>query len=160
MNKTWIIGAIAASLLLGGAAVGWPRVAPSPAPIPTAALQKGKVEIRVNAAGDLRATRSTQFFVPPMGGQLTIVSLANSGTAVTAGDVIAEFDASEQEFALEQANFELLLADQEIAKAEAEALVVAADDEVALLTRGSPCGGRSWTRGPTNWSARWSRSRT
>lgn len=134
MNKTWIIGAIAASLLLGGAAVGWPRVAPSPAPIPTAALQKGKVEIRVNAVGDLRATRSTQFFVPPMGGQLTIVSLANSGTAVTAGDVIAEFDASEQEFALEQANFELLLADQEIAKAEAEALVVAADDEVALLT--------------------------
>ena len=97
-------------------------------------MQTGTVEIRVNAAGDLRATRSTQFFVPPMGGQLTILSLANSGTAVKAGDVIAEFDASEQEFALEQANFELELANQEIAKAEAEAAVIAADDEVALLT--------------------------
>jgi multidrug efflux pump subunit AcrA (membrane-fusion protein) len=69
-----------------------------------------------------------------MGAQVTILTLANSGTAVKAGDLIAEFDASEQEFALEQANFELQLADQEIAKAEAEAAVVAADDEVALLT--------------------------
>ncbi|MGH9218916.1 MAG: efflux RND transporter periplasmic adaptor subunit, partial [Vicinamibacterales bacterium] len=50
------------------------------------------------------------------------------------GDLIAEFDASEQEFALEQANFELQLADQEIAKAVAEAAVIAADDEVAFLT--------------------------
>jgi hypothetical protein len=65
---------------------------------------------------------------------LTILSLANSGTAVKAGDMIAEFDASEQEFALEQANFELALANQEIAKAEADAAVIAADDEVALMT--------------------------
>ena len=50
-----------------------------------------------------------------------------------AGDVIVEFDPSEQEFALEQADFDLQLADQEIAKAEAEAAVQAADDEVALL---------------------------
>jgi multidrug efflux pump subunit AcrA (membrane-fusion protein) len=133
MKRPWITGVIAGVLLVGLAAVGGSRVAPAAAPIPTAAVQKGRVEIRVNAAGELRATRSTRFFVPAMGGQLTIVSLANSGTAVTAGDVIAEFDASEQEFALEQANFELRLADQEIAKAEAEALVVAADDDVALL---------------------------
>ena len=84
--------------------------------------------------GDLRATKSVQMFVPPMGGQLTIVSLANSGTAVKEGDVIAEFDASEPEFALEQARFELQLADQEIVKAEAEAAVLEADDEVSLLT--------------------------
>ena len=123
MKKPWIVTAVVAVVLLGVAAAGWSRVAPAASLIPTAALQKGKVEIRVNAAGDLRATRSTQFFVPPMGGQLTILSLANSGTAVKAGDMIAEFDASEQEFALEQANFELQLAEQEIAKAEAEAAV-------------------------------------
>lgn len=134
MNKPWIVTAIVAVVLLGVAAAGWSRVAPAASSIPTAPLQKGTIAIRVNASGDLRATRSTQFFVPPMGAQLTILSLANSGTAVKTGDLIAEFDASEQEFALEQANFDLQLADQEIAKIEAEAAVTVADDELALLT--------------------------
>jgi multidrug efflux pump subunit AcrA (membrane-fusion protein) len=134
MKRRLLIGVAVTILVLGIAAVGWSRVAPAASRIPTSPLQRGKVEVRVNAAGDLRATRSTQFFVPPMGGQLTIVSMVNSGAAVKAGDVVAEFDPSEQEFALEQANFDLLLADQEIAKAEAEAAVVAADDAVALLT--------------------------
>lgn len=129
-----IVGAVLIVLVLGMAVTGWSRVAPAASLIPTASLKRGKVEVRVNVAGDLRAIRSTQFFVPPMGSQLTIISLANSGSAVKAGDLIAEFDASEQEFALEQANFELRLADQEIAKAEADAAVIAADDEVALLT--------------------------
>ena len=134
MKRAWIIGGVVTALLLGVAAVGWSRVAPAASLIPTSPLQRGKVEVRVNATGDLRATKTTQFFVPPMGGQLTILSLANSGTAVKQGDLIAEFDASEQEFALEQANFELMLADQEIVKADAEAAVLVADDEVALLT--------------------------
>ena len=132
--KRWLVGVGVLALVLGVAAVGWSRVVPARSLIPTAPLQRGTVSVRVNALGDLRATRSTQFFVPPMGNQLTIVTLANSGTAVKAGDVIAEFDPSEQEFALEQAQFDLQLADQEIAKAEAEAAVVAADDEVALLS--------------------------
>ena len=134
MSRSWTIAIAAVILVLGIAAVGWSRVVPAGSLIPTAPLQRGTVAVHINAMGDLRATRSTQFFVPPMGNQLTIVTLAKSGTAVKAGDVIAEFDASEQEFALEQAQFDLRLADQEIVKAEAEASVVAADDEVALLT--------------------------
>ena len=134
MKRRWLVTIAMTVLILGVAAIGWSRVAPAGSLIPTAPLQRGQVAVRVNAIGDLRATRSTQFFVPPMGNQLTILTLANSGTAVKAGDTIAEFDASEQEFALEQAQFDLQLADQEIAKAEAEAAVVAADDEVALLT--------------------------
>lgn len=134
MTRPWVIGGVGALGLLGVAAVSWSRVVPEASRIPTAALQQGSVTVRVHATGDLRATRSVQMFVPPMGGQLTIVTLANSGTAVKAGDVIAEFDASEREFALEQAAFELQLADQEIVKAEAEAAVLEAEDEVLLLT--------------------------
>lgn len=132
--RPWVVGVIGSLLLLGVAAVSWSRVVPEANRIPTAALQSGNVTVRVHATGDLRATKSVQMFVPPMGGQLTIVALANSGTAVKAGEVIAEFDASEPEFALEQATFELQLADQEIAKAEAEAAVLEAEDEVQLLT--------------------------
>ena len=102
-------------------------------PIPTARVQRGRVETRVHAIGDLRAARAMQMAVPPMGGQLAIVALAESGMSVKAGDAIVEFDATEQEFALEQANFDLKLAEQEIAKAQAEAAVQTAEDEVALL---------------------------
>jgi HlyD family secretion protein len=134
MTRPWLVGGVGALVLLGAAAVSWSRAVPDGSRIPTAALQRGSVTVRVHATGELRATKSVQMFVPPMGGQLTIVSLTNSGTAVKTGDVIAEFDASEPEFALEQADFELQLADQEIAKAVAEAAVLEADDEVLLLT--------------------------
>lgn len=134
MRRPWLIGVTGVLLLLGLAAAGWSRVVPEASRIPTVSIQRGSVAVQVRAAGDLRATKSMQLFVPPMGGQLTIVALANSGTAVKQGEVIVEFDAAEPEFALEQASFELQLADQEIAKAEAEAAVVGADDEVSLLT--------------------------
>jgi multidrug resistance efflux pump len=108
-------------------------LAPAGRVVPTAAVQRGRVETRVYAIGDLRAARALQIAVPPMGGQLTIVSLVEAGTPVKAGDVVVEFDAADQEFALEQAHFDLRLADQELVKSQAQADVAAADDEVALL---------------------------
>ena len=101
--------------------------------VPTTRVQRGTVQVTVHAVGDLRAKRAMQLFVPPAAGSLTIIALATSGTAMKAGDVIVAFDPSEQEFALEQARYDLLLAEQEITKAEAEAAVQAAEDEVALL---------------------------
>ena len=95
MKRPWFIAITGVLLLLGLAAVGWSRVVPEASRIPTAAIRRGSVAVRVHAAGDLRATKSVQMFVPPMGGQLTIVSLANSGAAVKLGDVVAQFDASE-----------------------------------------------------------------
>jgi HlyD family secretion protein len=132
--KTRSVVAILTTLAAAGAAgAGWLLLTAAERPIPTAPLQRGRVETRVHAIGDLRAARAMQVAVPPMGGQLTIIALAEPGAPVKAGDVIVEFDAADQEFALEQANFDLKLADQEIVKAQAEAAVQAADDEVALL---------------------------
>jgi len=68
-----------------------------------------------------------------MGGQLQIVKLAQAGEAVKAGEVVVEFDSAEQAFALEQAKFDLLQAEQELVKADATAAVQGAEDEVALL---------------------------
>jgi len=83
--------------------------------------------------GELRAARSVQLYAPPMGGPLQILTLSQAGDAVKAGDVVVEFDAADQEFALEQARFDLAQADQELVKAEAQDAVQAADDEVGLL---------------------------
>ena len=131
--KRWVIASVAAILAIAGVAATWASVDSGQSNIPTARVQRSSVHVTVHANGELRATRSAQLIVPPIGGQVTIVALKPSGTPVKAGEVVVEFDASEQEFALEQATFDLQLAQQEIVKADAEAAAQAADDEVALL---------------------------
>jgi multidrug resistance efflux pump len=116
------------------AALVWTRVVPSAAPgIPTGRVQKGQVQLKVYTTGELRAARSTQVVAPPIGGQMQIVSIAQSGQFIHQNDPIVEFDLAEQEFQLEQSQFDLASANQELAKADAEAAVQVADDEVALL---------------------------
>ena len=114
-----------------GVARGFSRA--SAQTIPTSRVQRGRVQVTVYTIGDLRAARSVQLAAPPMGGQLQIVHLAESGAAVHAGDPVVEFDGAEQDFNLEQARYDLQLAEQEIVKAAAQAAVQAAEDEVALL---------------------------
>ena len=124
-----VVLAIAALALAIGRGVS----AAAPRTIPTTRVQRGRVDVMVFTNGELRAARTTQLAVPSMGGQLQIVKLAEPGDAVKAGDVVVEFDPAEQEFSLEQARFDLRLAEKEIVKADAQAAVQAAADEVALL---------------------------
>jgi macrolide-specific efflux system membrane fusion protein len=131
--KRWVAAAAVTILAIAGAAATWASAGSERQQIPTARVQRGRVDVTVHANGELRAVRSAQLVVPPIGGQVTIIGLVPSGTAVKAGDLIVEFDTSEQEFSLEQAEFDLQLADQEITKAQAEAAAQAAEDEVSLL---------------------------
>jgi multidrug resistance efflux pump len=130
-----IRNAAIASVVLLLAGIGVLRgISPSsPKTVPTTRVQRGRVQVTVYTVGDLRASRATQLAAPPMGGQLQIVQLAETGDSVKTGDVVVEFDAAEQEFNLEQARFDLQLAEQDIVKADAETAVQIADDEVGLL---------------------------
>ena len=47
--------------------------------MPTTHVQRGRVQVTVYTIGDLRASRTVQLAVPPMGGQLQIVQLAETG---------------------------------------------------------------------------------
>ena len=59
---------------------------------------------------------------PPIGGgALQITRLLHTGTPVRKGDIVFEFDPSEQHYKLEQSRSELLQAEQEITKAKADA---------------------------------------
>ena len=131
-TAAFFVVAIAAALA-GGAAVVRGVSRSGPKIVPTTRVQRGRVQVTVYTVGELRGTRSVQLAVPPMGGQLQIVKLADTGDALKAGDVVVEFDASEQEFNLEQARFDLALAEQDVVKADAQAAVQTAEDEVALL---------------------------
>ena len=102
--------------------------------LPIARVKRGDLMLKAHTTGELRATHLTMLAAPAIGGgNLKITHLLRTGAAVKNGDVVLEFDPSEQQFKLEQNRSELLQADQEIAKAEAEDAVQKAQDKVALL---------------------------
>ncbi len=100
---------------------------------PTARVMRGDVNLKVYTTGDLRPPRSAVMTAPSVGTTLQVVHLTKTGTIVKTGDVIVQFDPSEQESNLEQAQSQLQQADEQIAKAKADSLVQTAVDQVALL---------------------------
>jgi HlyD family secretion protein len=102
--------------------------------IPTGLVKRGDLEMKIFANGELRASRSEILTAPPVGGgALQITRLLHTGVAVKKGELVMEFDPSEQLYKVDQNRSELLQAEQEITKAKADAAVVAAQDKVALL---------------------------
>ena len=102
--------------------------------VPTTRVSRGPLELSVHAIGDLRASKSAMLIAPSVGGTLRILKLLDTGMSVKAGDVIAEFDPTEQLYALEQAKSELAEAEQQIVKKKADLEVQAAEDAVTQLT--------------------------
>jgi HlyD family secretion protein len=82
--------------------------------VPTARVTRGPLSLTVNASGDLRAGRTTTLVAPAVGGMLRVVHMMQTGVSVKNGDVVVEFDPTDQQFAVEQARTEVAEADQEI----------------------------------------------
>src|ERR1700679_4117734 len=130
-------GAFAVILLSGIGVVAAARRSRITAPedeIPVSEAKRGDLHLKVVATGELRATHTITLTAPPVGGgALQITRLSHTGVTVKKGDIVIEFDPSEQRYKLEQNRSELLQAGQEITKARADAAVLAAQDKVALL---------------------------
>jgi HlyD family secretion protein len=102
--------------------------------IPTAIVKEVDLQLKVFTTGVLRTAKSRAITAPPIGGgTLQIVTLARSAAQVHTGDVVLEFDPSQQEYNLGQNRSDLLQAEQEIVKAKADADVQTAEDQTALL---------------------------
>jgi multidrug resistance efflux pump len=130
----WWLGIGCAALVLGGGiAYGVRQLYPAPKTVPTTRVQRGTLELEVNTPGELHTPHSAMLVAPSVNGTLQIVHLAKTGSRVKSGDVIVEFDPSEQEYNLEQSRSQLAEADQQIIKARADAEVKAAEDKVTLL---------------------------
>jgi HlyD family secretion protein len=102
--------------------------------IPTARVVEGDVPVVVHTTGELRSVRSVGLVAPAIGGPLQILHITGTGTPVKEGDVVVEFDLSEQEERLAQAKSELAQAEQEITKLRADIVVQRAQEQVTLLT--------------------------
>ena len=102
--------------------------------IPTATVKEVDLQLKVFTTGALKTSQSRTVIAPPIaGGTLQIVTLAHAGAQVRTGDVVLEFDPSQQEYNLGQNRSDLLQAEQEIVKAKADAAVQAAEDQTAML---------------------------
>lgn len=129
----WFLIATAVVLVGLGIVFAVQELRPAARVIPTTRVQKGTLELDVDTPGELRTPHSAMLVAPSVNGTLQIVHLAQTGTQVKAGDVVVEFDPSEQEYNLEQSRSQLAEAEQQIAKAKADAAAKTAEDKVGLL---------------------------
>src|SRR6202161_3563453 len=129
-----VFAAVVAVVVLIGFALSRSRLAIASDGIPLAQVRRGNLDLKVPADGGLYASHTMMLTAPAVGGgSLQITRLLAGRLPVKKGDVVIEFDPSEQRYKLEQSRSELLQAEQEIAKAKADAAVLKAQDKVALL---------------------------
>jgi HlyD family secretion protein len=130
----WAAGALAA---LAGLAAAGTALRKSPAGAvrraPTARVERGSLKLDVQTTGAFRAARVVPLSAPSAGGGLRLIHLAETGTAVRAGDAVMEFDPAEQQYALDQALSELAEAEQQVVRRKADIEARVAQDEVGLL---------------------------
>lgn len=102
--------------------------------IPTSRVRRGDITITVSAKGDLQGGVSAPMTVPAAGAaELPITFLRSTGELVEAGDIVAEFDASTQEYNLQEAEADLEEAAQALAQAEAEARLKLEDARMTVF---------------------------
>jgi multidrug efflux pump subunit AcrA (membrane-fusion protein) len=115
-----------------GLVMGVPAVTSTTESVPTVRPERGDLDVRIHARGEIAPHQSMALSAPAVGTTLQLVRLAPAGTLVAQGDVVMAFDPEGQLEALAQARSALAEAEQEILKLRADARVLAAEDEVAL----------------------------
>jgi hypothetical protein len=138
MKKRLIAGVITLAVVAAAGALAWGalRASKTAAPVssssevPTTRVKRGRVTITVSARGELQGGNS-EMLVAPMAGvdSMAITSLRDPGELVQAGDVVVQFDATQQEFNLREAQADLLEAEQQVIQAKANS--AATRDETA-----------------------------
>jgi len=92
--------------------------------VPTTTVRRTDVGLEVTTRGELQGGGARPLIVPRAGvAELPITFLRNTGDLVSAGDVVATFDPSGQQYDLLEAEADLEEARQQQIKAEAETLV-------------------------------------
>jgi HlyD family secretion protein len=126
-----VLGAIGWSGMRLARAVVTPKAAVT---LPVTRVKRGDVRITVDARGELQGGNSEMLIAPMVGGSdLAITFLRAPGELVKEGDVVVEFDTTEQEFKLREAEADLAEAEQQVAQAEATAQSTDEESRYALL---------------------------
>ncbi len=133
---------IVAIVLVLGAGAAWTTMklvkaaaTSSLSQIPTTRVKRGPVTISVAARGELQGGNSEMLVAPMTGSDsLAITYLREPGELVKAGDVIVEFDTTQQEYNLREAQADLAEAEQQVIQAKATAQATAVETAYTLLS--------------------------
>jgi HlyD family secretion protein len=130
----WGLAVIAIAAIAATFVTGAPVLPDRRSVVPTAKAVRGPLKLTVYATGELRAGRTVNLMAPPAGGTLRIVKLLQTGTAVKKDDEVIEFDAADQQYAVEQAKTDLAEAEQQIVKMLADQAVTASQEKLDMMT--------------------------
>ena len=140
MKLRTILVLLAALAVLGALAWGAMRIvratsATTALELPTTRVKHGSVTLTVTCRGELQGGNSEMLTAPMIGGaDMAITSLREPGELVAPGDVVAQFDTTEQEFKLKEAEADLAEAQQQVLKAEADSLATDEESQYAKLS--------------------------
>jgi RND family efflux transporter MFP subunit len=129
-HKAWIVvGAlvICSSVLV---AARYTNKTPS---VPTLVLKRGDFIDSLQFRGEVKALKSISIDVPNDAGDFQILKIAQDGSSIKQGDVIAEFDKTSTEQNLAQYRTGLKSAQAEIEQARAQARLTEEDDRTAVM---------------------------
>jgi len=112
---TWIL---ALGLTGGGVWAAYRYTGTTEVEVPVARVRKGDFIISVRTRGDIKSARSIVLKAPQVPG-LRIIHLADSGRPVKKGDVVVEFDGSQQEQNVITRNTNVRAADGDIVQTKA-----------------------------------------
>src|SRR4051812_26049247 len=102
--------------------------------LPTTRVKQGRVTLTVAARGELQGGNSEMLTAPMIGGvDMAITQLREPGELVSPGDVVVQFDTTEQEFKLKEAEADLAEAEQQVIKAESDSEATAEESQFARL---------------------------
>jgi RND family efflux transporter MFP subunit len=130
-RRTLAVIAIAAPILVGGFVMAT-RAAVAPN-VPMVDVVKGDFVDYIQLRGDIRPAKSIVMSAPTQAGDLQIVKLAKNGTAVKAGDLLVEFDATTLRQRMQEKQSELKQSDAEIAQVQAQQKITQEQDQTAVM---------------------------
>ena len=103
--------------------------------VPTAKVTRGDVAFPISATGSLQGGNSKMLMAPMTGSpQLTVTQLRKPGELVKEGEVIAQFDTTEETFKMREAEADLAEATELVAQAEQEALAREEELNTEIIT--------------------------
>jgi len=103
------------------------------APIPTVRVRRGDVTFTVYSNGELRGGNSETLIAPMIGGsEIHITDLRKPGELVAEGDTVVQFDTTDQQFNLKEAEADVAEAVQHVAQARAQMDAQKEEDSYAL----------------------------
>jgi hypothetical protein len=103
--------------------------------LPSTKVKKGRVTLSVAARGELQGGNSEMLTAPMSGGgDMAITQLRDPGEVVNEGDVVVQFDTTQQEYNLREAEADLAEAEQQVIQAQASSDAIDEESAYTVLS--------------------------